>query len=124
MSSEDVNMPIPLFVWAAAAVGAGYLAYRNREKIAAYFNSPEGQELVASLQKATDGAMKPYKDICDRCLPMHTTERKEFLRELKNNKMSDLSWSMLVGYAKELIKKDMTYFAVSVDINVVNDERA
>ena len=115
-------MPIPLIIWAAAAAGAGYIAYKNRAKIAAYFESEEGKNLLTSLNKAAAGAMKPYQDICEKCLAMHTTERKEFLRDLKLNRMSDTSWSMLVSYAKELPKRDLTYLAVAVDMNAVNEE--
>lgn len=116
-------MPIPLIIWAAAAVGTGYIAYKNREKIAKFFRSEDGQRLLESLNKVAEGTVKPYKDICDKCLSMHTTERIEFLRDLKMNRMDESSWSMLVSYCNALIKQDITYFAVSVDIDQVNNER-
>lgn len=113
-------MPIPLIVWGIAAAGGAVVAWVNRKKIAEYFDSPEGREILSSLGSAMQGAMQPYRSMLDKSLAFPTSERRDFFREAKS-RMPRSEWVALVGYGKGLVQVEPKYFAAVVDLRYVDE---
>lgn len=103
-------MPIPLIIWAAAAGVSGWLAWTYRKEISDYFSSEEGIRLLENMNRAIEGAMLPYHKLLDEALAMDPEKRQHFFLETKR-RLSPESWSILVGYGKDLARRDPLYMA-------------
>lgn len=108
-------MPIPLIIWAAGAVGAAYVAWKNKEKIEAFFDSEDGKKLLGDLNKAVEGHMEPYKKILDESYMKDSDERRLYFSAVKK-RMSGSNWINLVGYGKSITNQNPKYVAVLADL--------
>lgn len=113
-------MPIPLLVWAAAAAGAAYIAWQNRDKIADFFDSEEGRRLIRGTAEAVKGHMEPYKQMIDTCYTKDSDERRIFFSEAKK-RMTKGNWDNLVAYGKLIGNGDPKYLAVIVDLLYIDE---
>jgi hypothetical protein len=120
---KEFFMPIPLLVWAAAAIaGSLFVAIKYGDKIQAYFESEEGQNLLGELAKVQEGHDAPYKKICSDFKTMIPEERREYLRVLKEEKMTRSNWLDLVLYARRIAAEDRSYFGVKADIDYIDNQ--
>jgi len=113
-------MPIPLLVWAAAAAGAAYIAWQNRNKIADFFDSEEGRILLKGAADAAVGYIEPYKQMLDECYAMDSDKRRVFFSEAKKRMTSD-NWINLAIYGSLICKGNPKYLAVLADLLYIDE---
>jgi hypothetical protein len=109
-------MPIPLLIWAAAAGGAAYVAWKKKDAIASYLESENGKTLLTSVNRTLEGINAPYKRICEEVVSLPPTKRRRVLLDYRDNLLDAGEWAALRAMATIMQREDPIYTVVKIEI--------
>jgi len=116
-------MPIPLIIWAIAAVAGTAVVAANWRKIEEFFNSEDGQKLLKTMNDVTEGVNAPHKEMLDRAFVMGSDERKLFFKAAKQ-RMDAGAWGWFIGFVRNTVESErqLKYLPAWIDLQTVDNE--